>query len=333
MEKYEIMEEPISAGAFGITYYAINKEEKKLCVIKKIDLEKVNLPLVKAELKMLEEIKKKGCRKDILCLKEHFINYEEQKLYIVTEAFIEGGEVMSKKDIKVKDMRKFMYNLKFQLSELDLVKILKNLADALNYLHENGLAHNDIKPENILINEKLEVQIIDFGLSCQSYCSTGGTLSYAAPEMLILLLKKKKALSPENVKKCDIFSMGLVFYELANLDYVSDIHMFSGQINDKTNLAEVLVLFYQRKMILSKYELNNDINILINKMLNIKRMERINSEDVKIDLDRIYQDIQFKMIIEKSEEMNISTPVIEDFIMDNDIGEWAKVMEEMETNK
>ena len=332
--KYEIIEPAISSGAFGTTYYAINKEEEKLYVIKKIPLNKVNLSNIKSELEMLEKLKKNGCRKDILCLKEHDINFDTGIAEIVTEAFIEGN-VKRKEDIKVTDMRKFMINLKFQLTEMDLIKIIRNLSSALEYLHSLGIAHSDIKPENLLINEKLEIQIIDFGLSCYKYCGTGGTLSYAAPEMLLILLKNIKALSLENAKKCDIFSMGLVFYELANLDNVSDLHLFSGQIKDRTNLAEVLLMFYQRKVIVSKYALNNDINMIINKMLVSKRLERIDSSQVKNELDRIYDDIRFK---EKSgkfnNEMMITTPSSEDFTMsESNIDDLLKAIEGMQTGE
>jgi serine/threonine protein kinase len=92
-----------------------------------------------------------------------------------------------------------------------------SLLDALAYLHKIGIGHSDIKPENILINDKLEIQIIDFGLSCTKKCNPSGTILFAAPEILNNIGSNKK-FSLEFIQKSDVFSMGIVFYLLANLE-------------------------------------------------------------------------------------------------------------------
>jgi len=54
-------------------------------------------------------------------------------------------------------------------------------------LHELGYAHNDIKPENIVIDENYKVKLIDFGLSTKidtQSTITKGTSFYMAPEVL-----------------------------------------------------------------------------------------------------------------------------------------------------
>jgi serine/threonine protein kinase len=49
-------------------------------------------------------------------------------------------------------------------------EITKSLLKGLSYLHENGVIHRDVKPENILINEEEEViKLVDFGISTQVY--------------------------------------------------------------------------------------------------------------------------------------------------------------------
>lgn len=103
------------------------------------------------------------------------------------------------------------------VSAKDALGIVTQICDALQFAHEEGIVHRDIKPENILIDKRGRVKIADFGLakllsqSPQVPTLTGthqvmGTPLYMAPEQL------------EGTRgvdhRADIFSLGVVFYEL-----------------------------------------------------------------------------------------------------------------------
>ena len=94
------------------------------------------------------------------------------------------------------------------------LQIFRKILDATDYLHKRGFIHCDIKPANVLIDERNEPFLSDFGLSrriderTQPGLSTGlvGSIGYMAPE----LLEEKSAPSIQS----DIYSLGATLYEV-----------------------------------------------------------------------------------------------------------------------
>jgi serine/threonine-protein kinase len=103
----------------------------------------------------------------------------------------------------------------------EATKILREVADALNYAHEQGVVHRDIKPENILISGN-HALVLDFGVSKALSSATSetategptltslgialGTPAYMAPE--------QAAADPNVDARADIYALGIVGYEL-----------------------------------------------------------------------------------------------------------------------
>lgn len=104
-----------------------------------------------------------------------------------------------------------------QLAPAHALAIVPHLCDALQYAHDKGVIHRDVKPENILLAMDGTVKIADFGLSrilgseSQPDMLTGthqvmGTPRYMAPEHLE---------GSRNIDhRADIYSLGVVFYEM-----------------------------------------------------------------------------------------------------------------------
>lgn len=103
-----------------------------------------------------------------------------------------------------------------RLSPEEAFSLVPKLCDALQYAHEEGVVHRDVKPENILIDTRGRLKIVDFGIAKlvggkDDLALTGtwhavGTPSYMAPEQFE---------SPGTVDhRADIYALGVVFYEM-----------------------------------------------------------------------------------------------------------------------
>lgn len=90
-------------------------------------------------------------------------------------------------------------------------KIIMQTCDALSYAHQHGIVHRDIKPSNIMLLEDFHVKVMDFGIARLETTSLTksnvalGTPHYISPEQLEGNLADKRS---------DIFSLGVVIYEL-----------------------------------------------------------------------------------------------------------------------
>ena len=97
-------------------------------------------------------------------------------------------------------------------TERDASKLIKQILEAVDYMHEEGVVHRDLKPENLLYeckDEDSNIKVSDFGLSkiifSEMMMTACGTPGYVAPEVL--------AQKPYS-KEVDIWSIGVISYIL-----------------------------------------------------------------------------------------------------------------------
>ena len=139
-------------------------------------------------------------------IKIYEVYESENSIYMVLE-LLEGGELFARLASKV------FYD------EEKIAKLIGNLLSALDHLHKKNIMHRDLKPENILLKSKdndTDIVIADFGLSTeigpleQILFKRCGTPGFVGPEVLNFDEKKM----PFYNEKCDIFSVGVIFYIL-----------------------------------------------------------------------------------------------------------------------
>jgi serine/threonine-protein kinase len=102
-----------------------------------------------------------------------------------------------------------------QLGVADAVRIAKDVADALNYAHGQGVIHRDIKPANILMHHGRPV-VADFGIAVAISAAGGGRMTETG-----LSLGTPHYMSPEQASadrdlsaRSDVYSLGCVLYEM-----------------------------------------------------------------------------------------------------------------------
>lgn len=101
------------------------------------------------------------------------------------------------------------------ISEIDARFWTSQVASALYYMHSKGIAHRDLKNENILLDRDNNAKLTDFGFACFTYDKNTnrpvnsptlcGTTSYIAPEVMN---------PPYDAKKADCWSLGVCIFEM-----------------------------------------------------------------------------------------------------------------------
>lgn len=226
----------LGRGAFGEAWIVENNNKKYVMKILRTD--QVKIENFHKEIETLKKISN-NCGDNLnsssFCLIETFISYpikDTVPSYIIITNYLENA----------KELTNFMYTLDLQ----NILFIMQRLLEQLHTFHNNNITHSDIKPQNIIIqindnNVITNVLFIDFGLACtQKMCKYSGTIAYMAPESL---KNVSKDTTQENLKKTDIWSLGIVFYRLLNKkfpypsyeDYIYNKNMRSSSSSENSS--------------------------------------------------------------------------------------------------
>ena len=182
----------IGVGARSTIYLARDEQSKETVALKRVIYEKPEdlrvFEQVENEFKVSQQLDHAYIRK---CLKIKRI----RSMFKVTELLLsmEHFEADSLEDTDT-------------LSLIDVMLVFRMVATGLHAMHQKGLVHCDIKPNNILMNKNGAVKIIDLGQSCKIGTIKDriqGTPNYIAPEQV-----ERRPLGP----RTDIFNLGATMY-------------------------------------------------------------------------------------------------------------------------
>ncbi|XP_030063520.1 NUAK family SNF1-like kinase 1 [Microcaecilia unicolor] len=193
--RYEVLE-TLGKGTYGKVNRAMEKGTGRMVAIKSIRKEKITDELDRVHLQWEIEITALLKHDHIVQIYEVFEN--KDKIIIVME-YASNGELYD------------YVNNRQRIAENEARRFFRQIVSAVHYCHKKGVVHRDLKLENILLDENLNVKLADFGLSnvfkkdqfLETYC---GSPLYAAPEIITGL--------PYQGPEVDCWALGVLLYAL-----------------------------------------------------------------------------------------------------------------------
>ena len=221
--------EKIGQGNFGLVRKCIEKNTGKEYAVKIMDKNKIkkkDLQFIIQERNYMILIK----HPNIVSLVQDF--EDENCIYFVMEYF-KGGDL-------AKYMKRIKENMKEKNLERIAAKIIRIIAQGVEYLNQFGIVHRDLKPENIVFgieDDIKSIKIIDLGVAItlpfgQQSSDPIGTLAYISPEMFTH--------NPYSYK-VDVWAIGILLYWLVS----GGILPFDDEKNDEHIMGKKVVFMHQ----------------------------------------------------------------------------------------
>ena len=190
--QYTIYKMPIGKGSYSKVYYGVHKQTKMEIAMKKIVFNRLQSNIkdkVISEIHILQQMN----HPHIIHLNEY--KFDGEYIILITEYCQDRDLYLWMKSAHTLD---------------ELLSVITQMANGFEYLHEKGIIHRDIKPQNILLHHGI-IKICDFGFSTlikenhQLFHTVCGTPLYMSPELLF---------GKPYSHKTDIWALGVLWYTL-----------------------------------------------------------------------------------------------------------------------
>ena len=319
-------------GAYGIVYKCRNKETNKYVAVKKFKETEDELvqKTMKRELAMLQMLR----HENVVEFQEAFVS--KGNFFLVFE-YVEKNllEVLeeSPKGLSPKLIRSFVFQM----------------CKAVSYLHKNNMIHRDVKPENLLIDENLNLKLCDFGFArkiklnkqnnnVDTMTDYVATRWYRSPELLL----SGGIYGPE----VDYWAIGCIMGELADGNPMfpgeNEVDQLDCIIKILGNLPENLVNMYYENPIYNEKELfkvkrpetleRRYLGILsptaidfMKGLLQMDPSKRLNGETV-------FKHKYFSIFMNNKDDKNTSNNINNDTLSDNNTIDNINQIKELKNN-
>src|SRR5467141_207386 len=194
--RYEILE-TLGEGGMGAVYQAKDLELERLVALKVIRPDLAKNPAIIDRFKQELRLSQRVTHRNVI------------RIYDLGEG--DGVKFITMEYIEGQDLRSLIQERK-KVSPEEAVEVMEQVCLALDAAHRVDVIHRDLKPQNVMRDKAGRILVMDFGLARtlegDGMTQTGalvGTMEYMSPE---------QALAKELDQRSDIFSAGLIFYEL-----------------------------------------------------------------------------------------------------------------------
>jgi len=215
--RYEIVR-LLGQGGMGAVYQAHDKELERQVAIKVIRADMAANPEILQRFKQELILARQITHKNVIRI---FDLGQADGIKFITMEYIEGENLQG------------VLRRKKKLEPAEAANILAQVCRALEAAHNEGVIHRDLKPQNIMLDKSGRAYVMDFGIA-RSMLGAGMTQTGA-------LIGAPDYMSPEQAKgqaldaRSDLFSVGIIFYEMLSGQVPFDADTTMGKLWKRTN--------------------------------------------------------------------------------------------------